>query len=90
MLRRDDDSIDAHGAVAVILDRHLGFAVRAKKIDDALSSDLRKALHKSVRQHNGERHQLFGFIAGEAEHQALIARASSIHAHGYVRRLSLD
>jgi hypothetical protein len=48
---------------------------------------LRKAPHQLVRHHDGQRHQFVGFVAGVAEHHALIARAAGIHAHGDVGRL---
>ncbi len=40
-------------------------------------------------QQNGHRHELFGFIAGEAEHQALVTGTASIHSPGNVERLAL-
>ena len=49
-----------------------------------------KALHQLVRHHDRQRHQLGRFVAGEAEHQPLVARAARIHAHRDVGRLRLD
>ena len=46
--------------------------------------------HKPVRQLNRQRHQFRSFVAGIAEHQALIARAARIHAHRDIGRLGLD
>ena len=43
-----------------------------------------------MREHDGQRHELIGFVAGVTEHQALIARAAGIHAHGDVGRLALQ
>ena len=43
-----------------------------------------------VRQHDGQRHQFRRLVAGVAEHQALVAGAAGIHAHGDVGRLALD
>ena len=50
----------------------------------------RELLAEAVRQLNRQRHQLRGFVAGVAEHQALIARAAGIHAHRDIGRLALD
>ena len=41
-------------------------------------------------EHDGQRHELGGFVAGVAEHEALIARATGIDAHGDIGRLRLD
>jgi len=38
---------------------------------------------------DGHGHQLGCFVAGETEHQALVAGASGVHAHGDVRGLAL-
>jgi hypothetical protein len=43
-----------------------------------------------VGQHDGHGHQFLSFVAGIAEHQALVAGATGIHAHGDVGRLALD
>ena len=90
VLRRDDDGIHAHRAVAVIFHRDLRLAVGPQKVDNSLAANLREPLHQFVRQSDRQRHQFFGLIAGETEHQSLIARASGVHAHGDVRGLPLD
>ncbi len=43
-----------------------------------------------MRHHDGQRHELRSFIAGESEHQALVARAACVHAHGDIGRLALN
>ncbi len=43
-----------------------------------------------MRELDGHGHQLGGFVAGIAEHQALVAGAAGINAHGDVGRLLLD
>ena len=43
-----------------------------------------------MRQHDRQRHQLLGFVASVAEHQALVARAAGVHTHRDIRRLCLD
>ena len=46
--------------------------------------------HQLVGQHDRQRHQFFGLVAGIAEHQALVAGAAGVHAHGDVGRLRLN
>ena len=43
-----------------------------------------------MREHDRQRHELFGLGAGEPEHQALVAGAAGIDAHGDVRRLAVN
>jgi hypothetical protein len=43
-----------------------------------------------VGHHDGQRHQLFGFIARIPEHEALIPCAACVYTHGDIRRLRLD
>ena len=50
----------------------------------------RKLAAQLVRQHDRQRHQLRGLVAGVAEHQALVAGAARVHAHGDIGRLRLD
>ena len=47
-------------------------------------------LVETVRQHDRQRHQLRGLVAGEAEHHALIAGAADVDAHRDVARLLAD
>jgi hypothetical protein len=47
-----------------------------KKSTTPLLARLGKALREPVRQLDGHGHQLFGLVAGEAEHQALVAGAA--------------
>ena len=51
---------------------------------------LGEAPRQLVGQHDRQRHQLFGLVAGVAEHQALVAGAAGIDAHGDVGRLLVD
>ena len=63
------------GLVAVVLDGDLGLAVRAQVRDGAVLADLGQAAGQPVRQRDRQRHQLGRLVAGEAEHQALVAGA---------------
>ena len=54
------------------------------------AADFGQLAGELVRQHDRQRHQLRRFVAGVAEHQALIAGAAGIHTHGDVGRLALD
>src|SRR6476646_8510511 len=55
-----------------------------------LPSGRRYSSEPSRRQHDRERHELVGLVAGVAEHQALVAGAARVHAHRDVRRLAVD
>ena len=76
--------------VAHVFHADLALAVGAEEIQSALAAHLRKPPHQLVRHHDGQRHQLGRFVAGEAEHHALVAGAAGIHAHGDIGRLRLD
>ena len=73
-----------------IFDGDLGFSIGTEEIDFLALADFREALRQAVGQLDRHGHQFFGFVAGKAEHQALVARAAGVHAHGDVRRLALD
>ena len=92
--------VHGHGRAVLIDDRHLAFAVRAKPGQHALLAHLRQPARQPVRQRDGQRHQLRRFVAGKAEHHALVARAGAgfagvagfqraVHAHGDVRALGM-
>ena len=90
VLRGDDHGIHARRAAVNIFDRDLGFAVGAEEINHVLLANFGKLVRQAVRQLDRHGHQLGRLVAGEAEHQALVAGAAGIHAHGDVRRLLLD
>ena len=75
-------------AVAVF-DGDLGLAIGTEEMDLLALADFREALREAMGQLDRHRHEFFGFIASVAEHQALVAGAAGIHAHGDVRRLAL-
>ena len=91
VLGGDDDRIDADRLVVlVVLHGDLGLAVGPEVGKGATLADFRKALAQLVRQENGSRHVVGIFVAGVAEHHALIAGAAGIDAHGDVARLLVD
>ena len=104
VLGGDHDGIDADRFVPVVLHRDLGFAVRPQEVDDFVLARRRERVRDAVRDDDGDRHQLFGFAAREAEHHALVARSDGgerfggallhlerlIDAERDVRRLFVD
>ena len=106
MLRGENDRVNADRcAVPVVFHRDLRLAVGLEIGDRAVLANLGELLRHFVRQRDGKGHQLFGFVAGKAEHHALIARADhvnfavaqtvlhfvgAIHAHGDVGGLFVD
>src|SRR5262245_17442638 len=55
MLRADDDRIDSHGAVTIVLDCDLALAVGPQPIDLALLADARQAIQDSMSQRDRQR-----------------------------------
>ena len=104
MLGGNDDGIDAlHAAVLAVLHRDLTLAVRAQPVELAGLANGRQLHGKLLGIGDGSRHQLGRFVAGEAEHHALIARAvveravagllaleRLVDAEGNVRALLVD
>src|SRR5688572_22293975 len=84
VLGGDDDGLDARGTRAVVLDRDLALPVRAEVVEDLFLPNLAQPARELVREHDGQRHQLFGLVAGVPEHQALVPRPAGVHAHGDV------
>ena len=90
VLRGNHHRLDALGHVAHVFHADLALAVGPQEVQHALAAHLGKPPHQLVRHHDGQRHQLGRFVAGVAEHQALVAGAAGIHAHGDIGRLRLD
>jgi hypothetical protein len=84
VLRGDDHRIQPGRFAVDVLDADLALAVGAKKTEPARAAHLAQLANQLVGQHDGQRHQLRGFIARVAEHHALIACSTGIHTHGYV------
>ena len=90
VLGRNHDRVDARRLAVHVFHGNLALAIGPQILQAAGFADFRELLAEAVRQLNRQRHQFGGFIAGKAEHQALIARAARIHAHGDVGRLALN
>src|SRR5579862_4851894 len=90
VLRRDDDGVDAHRFVAVVLDGDLGFAVGPQIVERAVAASLGKAARQFVRQHDWQRHQLGRLAARIAKHQPLVAGAAGVDALADVARLFVN
>ena len=78
VLDRNDHCGDAHRRVAVVFHRDLHLAVRADVGDNAGHAGDFQQRYKTLRRHH--RHgQIFGrFVAGVADHNALIARTEGV------------
>src|SRR5690606_29215740 len=75
VLGRQHHRVDAHHFAAVVTAGDLGFGVRAQPRQQAGLAGFGLTLHQTVAEHDRRRHQHFGFVAGVAEHQALVAGA---------------
>ena len=72
--------VDAHRRVVlVVLDGDLGLAVGAQVGHRAVLAHLGELLREALRDHDRQRHQHVGVVAGVAEHQALVAGATLVH-----------
>src|SRR5829696_6021324 len=78
MLCRYDDRINAHGFATVIFDRHLRLAIRKQPCDLTALARQREPAAEPMGERDRQRHQLRRFIAGEADHHALVASADTI------------
>ena len=85
VLRRNHHCVHASGPPVAVFDRDLRLAVRPQEINFSGFSNFGELLRQTVGQLNGKGHQFFGLIAGKAKHQALIARAAGVYAHGNIR-----
>ena len=78
VLDRNDHCGDAHRRVAVVFHRDLHLAVRADVGDNAGHAGDFQQRYKALRRHHRHR-QIFGcFVAGVADHNALIARTEGV------------
>ena len=78
VLAGDDHGVHTHGLAVLIFDRNLTLAVRAQVAEGSVLTDLGQALGQLVGQTDGQRHQLGRFIAGIAEHHALITGTGNL------------
>ena len=78
MLHRDDHRGDAHGGITVVFHRDLHLAVRPDVRDEAGHAGNFQQHYKALGSNHRHR-QVFGrFVAGVADHNALIARAEGV------------
>ena len=75
MLGGDDHVVDAHGLAVHVFEGHLGLAVGAEEVHDAVLAYAGELEGKLVGPVDGGGHQGGGFVRGEAEHHALVASA---------------
>ena len=75
VLRGNYHGFDAHGRIVIVFHGDLRLAVGAQIGQCAVLANGGQTAGQLVRQRNGERHIFLRFIAGIAEHHALIARA---------------
>ena len=104
VLGRNDNRFHAGGLAVLILHRYLRFSVGAQIWQGTVFSYRRQTLGQRVGKVNRQRHQCSRFVAGKAEHNALIPRADQIvfirgaaaglkrlvHAHRNIGRLHID
>ncbi len=90
VLGGQDDGINAFhlAGFAVVNHGQLGFCVRVQPRQAAVFAQFALTLHQAVAVIDGKRHQGRGFVAGVAEHQALVARALvQVDAFAFVHAL---
>jgi len=105
VLAGDDDGVEPHRRVPVVLDGDLRLPVRAQVRDGAVLAHRCEPAGEPVRQHDRQRHQLGGVVGRVTEHQSLVAGALPVqrvlaafgallervvHALRDVRRLRAD
>jgi len=75
VLGGNHDRGDADGFILAVLDGDLGFGVGAEPGNFARFANSAEFASEVVGEHDGGGHEFWGFAAGEAEHETLIARA---------------
>jgi hypothetical protein len=89
VVRRDDDRLDALRAATFVFDRDLRLSVRAEERKRAVLTGEREPARQPVRERDGERHQLRGLAAGEADHHPLVPRPLQLERVIFERSLAL-
>lgn len=72
MLGGDDDVTEPDGSIIVVFYCCLGFTVRPKPTYYALPADPSQAAGQTMRQSDGERHELWSVVACVTKHQPLV------------------
>src|SRR5271170_7096498 len=75
VLRRDDDGIHPYRMPVDVAHRDLTLGVGPQESDLLFLAQPRQILHQAMRQGDRQRHQFGRLVAGEAEHQSLVARS---------------
>ena len=84
MLGGKHHCVDADGLAVFIFYRNLCLAIGAKVAQFTAFADCGKPAGNAMRQRNGQGHQLRRFVAGKAEHHALISGAESVSINGFL------
>ncbi len=92
VLGGQDHGVDAGNLAVFVAAGHLALGVRAQPGQQAAFAGFSLALDQPVREGDRGRHQHVGFVAGVAEHQALVAgalvfRLLTVNALGDIHRL---
>ena len=99
VLSRDDDGVDAKrdgsAAILFVLDGDLGLRIGAQPRESARSPRNSHRSVEFVREHDGQGHELLGFVRRIAKHDALVTSTvilerSVVKTLGNVGRLLLD
>ncbi len=95
MLGRQHDGVDTGDDAVLVAAGDLRLGVRAQPAEAAVLARFSLTLDQTVSEGNRGRHQHVGFVAGVAEHQALVTgalifRLLAVNALGDVRRLLAD
>ena len=78
VLGRDEHGREPLRLAVLVLDRDLGLAVGPQVRQHAGLADLGEPVREPVREPDRHRHQVFGLVAGVAEHHPLVAGADLV------------
>ena len=88
VLGREHHGFDRVRLAVLVADRDLRLGVRAQPVEAAIAADFRLPFHQAVREVDRHRHEAGRFVAGVAEHQALVAGALvEVEAAAFVHAL---
>ena len=80
VLGGDEHRLEALGDTVHVVDRDLGLAVGPQVRERARLADLGETVGEAVREPDRHRHEVFGLVAGVAEHHSLVAGADLVEA----------
>ena len=91
VLGRDHDGVNPNRVhILVVFHRHLALTIRPQIGKQSALPHLRQLLAELMGQRDRSGHQVFILVRRIAEHHALVAGATSVHAHGNIARLFID